>query len=173
MDEKVLYLKQFFFFLIYQDAFSLENSDLVFANDSIYFSNNKNELFSIDARTGIVNWMQTVNSSLTPTIIESFIFSISEEGYFFVLENKTGNIIKIINMLKNVKDKKNKIKPTGFVVARNIIYLSLNNGRMIKANLNTGDELSMHKLSGSKILRPNVFNGHMYILKNNAIIKTE
>ena len=159
--------------VIYQDAFTLENSDLVFANDSIYFSNNKNEIFSIDARTGIVNWKQTVNSSLTPTIIENFIFSVSEEGYLFVLENKTGNIIRITDMLKNIKDKKNKIKPTGFVIARNIMYLSLNNGRLIKANVSTGEELSIHKLSGSKILRPNIFNGHMYILKNNAIIKTE
>ena len=159
--------------VIYQDAFTLENSDLVFANDSIYFSNSKNEIFSIDARTGIVNWKQTVNSSLTPTIIENFIFSVSEEGYLFVLENKTGNIIKITDMLKNLKDKKNRIKPTGFVIARNIMYLSLNNGRLIKANVSTGEELSIHKLSGSKILRPNIFNGHMYILKNNAIIKTE
>ena len=85
--------------VIYQDAFTLENSDLVFANDSIYFSNSKNEIFSIDARTGIVNWKQTVNSSLTPTIIENFIFSVSEEGYLFVLENKTGNIIRITDML--------------------------------------------------------------------------
>ena len=159
--------------VIYQDAFTLENSDLVFANDSIYFSNSKNEIFSIDARTGIVNWKQTVNSSLTPTIIENFIFSVSEEGYLFVLENKTGNIIRITDMLKNIKDKKNRIKPTGFVIARNIMYLSLNNGRLIKANVSTGEVLSIHKLSGSKILRPNVFDGHMYILKNNAIIKTE
>ena len=159
--------------VIYQDAFSLENSDLVFANDSIYFSNSKNEIFSIDARTGIVNWKQTVNSSLTPTIIENFIFSVSEEGYLFVLENKTGNIIRITDMLKNIKDKKNRIKPTGFVIARNTMYLSLNNGRLIKANVSTGEVLSIHKLSGSKILRPNIFNGHMYILKNNAIIKTE
>ena len=159
--------------VIYQDAFTLENSDLVFANDSIYFSNSKNEIFSIDARTGIINWKQTVNSSLTPTIIENFIFSVSEEGYLFVLENKTGNIIRITDMLKNIKDKKNKIKPTGFVIARNIMYLSLNNGRLIKANVSTGEVLSIHKLSGSKILRPNIFNGHMYILKNNAIIKTE
>ena len=159
--------------VIYQDAFTLENSDLVFANDSIYFSNSKNEIFSIDARTGIVNWKQTVNSSLAPTIIENFVFSVSEEGYLFVLENKTGNIIRITDMLKNIKDKKNRIKPTGFVIARNIMYLSLNNGRLIKANVSTGEELSIHKLSGSKILRPNIFNGHMYILKNNAIIKTE
>ena len=159
--------------VIYQDAFTLENSDLVFANDSIYFSNSKNEIFSIDARTGIVNWKQTVNSSLTPTIIENFIFSVSEEGYLFVLENKTGNIIRITDMLKNIKDKKKRIKPTGFVIARNKIYLSLNNGRLIKSNIITGKEESISKLSGSKILRPNVFNDNMYILKNNAIIKTE
>ena len=159
--------------VIYQDAFTLENSDLVFANDSIYFSNNKNELFSIDARTGIVNWKQTVNSSLTPTIIEKFIFSVSNEGYLFVLENEKGNIIRITDMLKSIKNKKNRIKPTGFIIARSKIYLSLNNGRLIKANVTTGDELSIHKLSGSKILRPNIFNGSMYILKDNAIIKAE
>ena len=159
--------------VIYQDAFTLENSDLVFANDSIYFSNNKNELFSIDPRTGIVNWKQTVNSSLTPTIIEKFIFSVSNEGYLFVLENEKGNIIRITDMLKSIKDKKNRIKPTGFIIARSKIYLSLNNGRLIKANVTTGDELSIHKLSGSKILRPNIFNGSMYILKDNAIIKAE
>ena len=159
--------------VIYQDAFTLENSDLVFANDTIYFSNNKNELFSIDARTGIINWKQTVNSSLTPTIIEDLIFSVSNEGYLFVIENKNGNIVRITDMLKNIKDKKNKIKPTGFVLARNIIYLSLNNGRLIKSNVTTGELESVHKLSGSKILRPKVFNRNMYLIKNNAIIKTE
>ena len=159
--------------IIYQDAFTLENSDLVFANDAIYFSNNKNELFSIDARTGIVNWKQTVNSSLTPIITEDLVFSISNEGYLFVIENKKGNIVRITDMLKNIKDKKNKIKPTGFVLARNIIYLSLNNGRLIKSNVTTGELESVHKLSGSKILRPKVFNRNMYLIKNNAIIKTE
>ncbi len=159
--------------VIYQDAFTLENSDLVFANDTIYFSNNKNELFSIDARTGIVNWKQTINSSLTPTIIENFIFTVSNEGYLFVLENMNGNIIRITNMLKNIKNKKNRIKPTGFVIARNTIYLSLNNGILIKANVKTGEEESIKKLSGSKILRPKVFNDNMYIIKDNAIIKSE
>ena len=159
--------------VIYQDAFTLENSDLVFANDTIYFSNNKNELFSIDARTGIINWKQTINSSLTPTIIEDLIFSVSNEGYLFVIENKNGNIIRITNILKNIKDKKNKIKPTGFVIARNVIYLSLNNGRLIKANAISSKIESIHKLGGSKILRPKVFNGNLYVIKNNAIIKTE
>ena len=158
--------------LIYQEAFTLENSDLVFANDSIYFSNNKNELFSIDARTGIVNWKQTVNSTLEPVIIENLLFSVSREGYLFVIDNKRGNIIRITNMLKNIKNKKNEIKPSGFIIARNKIYLSLNNGRVIKTDVTTGIEENIYKLSGSKLLRPKIFGKNMYLLKNNAIIKT-
>ena len=158
--------------LIYQEAFTLENSDLVFANDSIYFSNNKNELFSIDARTGIVNWKQTVNSTLEPIIIENLVFSVSREGYLFVIDNKRGNIIRITNMLKNIKNKKNEIKPSGFIIARNKIYLSLNNGRVIKTDVTTGIEENIYKLSGSKLLRPKIFGENMYLLKNNAIIKT-
>ena len=158
--------------LIYQEAFTLENSDLVFANDSIYFSNNKNELFSIDARTGIVNWKQTVNSTLEPVIIENLVFAVSREGYLFVIDNKRGNIIRITNMLKNIKNKKNEIKPSGFIIARNKIYLSLNNGRVIKTDVTTGIEENIYKLSGSKLLRPKIFGKNMYLLKNNAIIKT-
>ena len=158
--------------IIYQDAFTLENSDLVFVDDSIYFSNNKNELFSIDARIGTINWKQTVNSSLTPIIIEDLVFSVSNEGYLFVIDQKSGNIIRATNMLKNIKNKKNKIKPAGFIIAGNKIYLSLNNGRLIKADLATGIEENIFKLSNSKILRPNIFSDQMYLLRHNAIIKT-
>ncbi len=157
--------------LIYQDAFTLENSDLVFANNSIYFSNNKNELYSIDAKTGMINWKQTVNSTLAPTIIENFVFSVSNEGYLFVVDDKKGKIIRITNMLKNIKNKKNKINPSGFIIARNKIYLSLNNGRLIKADAATGVEENIYKISGSKILRPKIFGNNMYLLRNNAIIK--
>ena len=159
--------------VIYQDAFTLENSDLVFANDSIYFSNNKNELFSINARTGTINWKQTVNSSLTPTIVGKFIFSVSNDGYLFVIDNEKGNIIRITNMLKNIKNKNNNIKPSGFVIARNKIYLSLNNGRLIKGDATSGILENIYKFGSSKLLRPNVFRNNMYILKNNAIIKSD
>ena len=158
--------------IIYQDAFTLENSDLVFVNNSIYFSNNKNELFSIDARTGTVNWKQTVNSILTPIIFEGMVFTVSNEGYLFVLDEKKGNIIRITNMLKNIKNKKNKVRPSGFIIARNKIYLSLNNGRLIKSDVTTGIEENIFKLGNSKILRPSIFSDKMYLLKNNAIIKT-
>ena len=158
--------------VIYQNAFSLENSDLVFANNSIYFSNNKNEFFSIDVKSGIIKWKQTVNSILRPTVIENLIFSISTEGFLFVIEEQTGNILRINNTLANIKNKNNEVKPIGFVVARNKIYLSLNNGRLLKIDIKTGLQENIYKLHGSKISRPYVFNGNMYLIKDNAIIKT-
>ena len=158
--------------VIYQNAFSLENSDLVFANNSIYFSNNKNEFFSIDVKSGIIKWKQTVNSILRPTVIENLIFSISTEGFLFVIEDQTGNILRINNTLANIKNKNNEVKPIGFVVARNKIYLSLNNGRLLKIDIKTGLQENIYKLHESKISRPYVLNGNMYLIKDNAIIKT-
>ncbi len=158
--------------VIYQNAFTLENSDLVFANNSIYFSNNKNEFFSIDVKSGIIKWKQTVNSILRPTVIENLIFSISMEGFLFVIEDQTGNILRINNTLANIKNKNNEVKPIGFVVAKNKIYLSLNNGRLLKIDIKTGLQENIFKLHGSKISRPYVFNGNMYLIKDNAIIKT-
>jgi len=158
--------------VIYQNAFSLENSDLVFANNSIYFSNNKNEFFSIDVKSGIIKWKQTVNSILRPTVIENLIFSISTEGFLFVIEDQTGNILRINNTLANIKNKNNEVKPIGFVVARNKIYLSLNNGRLLKIDIKTGLQENIYKFHGSKISRPYVLNGNMYLIKDNAIIKT-
>ncbi len=158
--------------IIYQNAFTLENSDLVFANNSIYFSNNKNEFFSIDVKSGIIKWKQTVNSILRPTVIENLIFSISTEGFLFVIEDQTGNILRINNTLANIKNKNNEVKPIGFVVARNKIYLSLNNGRLLKIDIKTGLQENIYKLHGSKISRPYVLNGNMYLIKDNAIIKT-
>ena len=157
---------------IYQNAFSLENSDLVFENNTIYFSNNKNEFFSIDARTGTVKWAQRINSSLRPTIIENLIFTVSNEGYLFVIDDPTGNIIRITDVLKNFKDK-SEIKPIGFIHAKNKIYVSLSNGRLITFNSSTGIHEKVIKINNSKISRPYVLNNNMYLIKDNAIAKIE
>ena len=46
---------------IFLNAFSLKNSEMILNNETIYFSNNKNELFSIDTRTGIVKWLSLIH----------------------------------------------------------------------------------------------------------------
>ena len=112
---------------IYEDAMFLKISDLIVAKNSILFSNNNNEFFSIDSDSGIMNWKQKINSNLRPAFIEDLIFTITHEGYFVVIDNDTGNLIRSTNILKNIKKKKReKIKPVGFVVGirRGIRHLS-------------------------------------------------
>ncbi len=157
---------------IYENAFSLENSDLVFENNTIYFSNNKNEFYSIDARTGGVKWAQSINSSLRPTIIENLIFTVSNEGYLFIIDDPTGNIIRITDVLKNFKDK-HEIKPIGFIHAKNKVYVSLSNGRLVTINSSTGIQENVTKINNSKISRPYILNNSMYLIKNNALTKIE
>ena len=159
--------------IIFQDAFKLENSDIIFANDTIYFSNNRNEFFAIDARSGTLKWKQTVNSSLRPTVIENYVFSVSKEGFLFVIDDKTGNVLRITNIFKNIENKKKQIEPTGFILAQNKIYVSLNNGGLIKVDAISGKEEGYFKIGKSRINRPNVFNDGMFIVKSNAIIKVE
>ena len=156
--------------LIYQDAFTLENSDLVFENDTIYFSNNKNEFFSIDARTGIIKWTQSINSSLRPTIIDNLIFTISNEGYLFIIDDRTGNILRITDILTNFKNREN-IKPIGFIHGRHKIFVSLNNGQIISLNSTTGEQQKITKVHGSKVSRPYIFKNSMYLIKDNAVSK--
>ncbi len=157
--------------IIYQNAFSLENSDIIYANNAIYFSNNKNEFFSIDAKSGIIKWKQSVSSNIRPTVIDNFIFSVSEHGYLFVIDDLSGNILRISNILTNIKNKKNMIKPTGFIIAKNKLLLSLNNGRLVKVDIETGLQEKILKIAGSKIERPYIFNNSVYFFKNNSIIK--
>ncbi len=157
---------------IYENAFSLENSDLVFENNTIYFSNNKNEFYSIDARTGGVKWAQSINSSLRPTIIDNLIFTVSNEGYLFIIDDPTGNIIRITDVFKNFKDK-HEIKPIGFIHAKNKVYVSLSNGRLVTINSSTGIQENVSKINNSKISRPYILNNSMYLIKNNALTKIE
>ena len=55
--------------LIYQAAFSLETSDLITDGNALYFSNNKNQFFSIDLATGSFNWENKINSNLRPSLV--------------------------------------------------------------------------------------------------------
>ena len=156
--------------LIYQDTFTLENSDIVFENDTIYFSNNKNEFFALEARTGIIKWVQSINSSLRPTIIEGLIFTVSNEGYLFLIDDQTGNILRITDIFKGFKNRKD-LKPTGFIHGKYKLFVSLNNGRLLTVDSSTGKQEEITKIHASKISRPFIFKNSMYLIKDNALLK--
>ena len=90
---------------IFENAFLLKSSRLVYDNQTIFISNNQNNFFAIDSRNGSIRWEQTINSYLEPSIIENIVLTISEEGYLFVIDKKNGNILRSTNILNTIKNK--------------------------------------------------------------------
>ncbi|WP_415313005.1 PQQ-binding-like beta-propeller repeat protein [Candidatus Pelagibacter sp. Uisw_106] len=157
---------------ISQNAFQLSNSELVINENTIFFSNNKNEFYSIDTTTGLVNWITEISSDLKPVIIGNLVITISEKGYLYVVDKKSGNIIRINDLYKDYKDKKRKqIKPTGFFIALNKIYLTNSDGKLIIVNSNEGNILNVVKISGGKILQPFINENNLFLISNGSIIK--
>ena len=157
---------------ISQNAFQLSNSELVINENTIFFSNNKNEFYSIDSATGLINWKTEISSDLKPVVIGKLIITISEKGYLYIIDKKSGNIIRINDLYKNYKDKKrNQIKPTGFFVALNKIYLTNSDGKLIIVNSNDGNILNVVKVSGGKILQPFINENNLFLISNGSIIK--
>jgi len=154
------------------ENFFLKTSDLIADQSALYFSNNKNEFFSFDINSGAINWKQKINSTLRPTLIDNYIFTVSIEGYLFVIEKNSGKIVRSTNIFKNFKPKKRiKIKPSGFIVGKDNIYLTTTNGKLLIIDIKNGQTKSILKIDREKILRPSVSNKSLYIAKDNSIIK--
>ena len=156
---------------IYESAFLLKNSKLVSDNETIYISNNQNSFFAIDINSGIIKWEQKINTYLDPSIIENLVLTISQDGYFIIIDKRNGNILRSTNIFNSLNYK--KIFPTGFIAAKKFIFVSLSNGRLLKVNIKDGKTKDIIKIDGSKISRPYTLNKQMYILRNDAIIKVE
>ena len=117
-------------------------------------------------------WKQKINSNIRSSIANNLIFTITEEGFLVVMESENGNIIRITNIFDRFKkSKRNEIKPVGFVVGQDKIYLSLDNGKLLIINTIDGKSVEVAKITGSKISRPHIFNKKMYLIKDNAIVK--
>ena len=157
---------------IYENYFSLKNSDLIADKNTIYFSNNQNQFFAVDERNGLIKWEQTLNSNLRPTFADGLLFTVTLEGYLAAVDSRNGNIVRMTSVFDKIKNfKKKNIKPQGFIVSEDKIYLTLNNGRLIVIDTLTGKPVDIIKIDNEKISRPYVFNNNMFIVKNNAILK--
>ncbi len=160
--------------LVYEGAFSLETSDLITDGETLFFSNNKNQFFSIDLESGTINWENRVNSSTRPSLIGNYIFTVSIEGYLIIIEKKNGNIIRVTDIFNSFKKKvREEIKPVGFVMGSNNIYLTTDHGRLIVIDTKTGRSKFILKLDNNKISRPFIVEKRLYVVKDNAIIKLD
>jgi len=157
---------------VYESSFFLKTSDLIADPNTILFSNNYNEFFSLDILYGSINWKQNINSTLRPTLIDQLIFTITMEGFLVVIDNNNGNIIRITNIFDRFnKKKRSKIKPEGFIVGNKNIYLTTSNGRLFIINILSGKTEEILKIDRERISRPFILNQNLFIIKNNAIIK--
>ena len=100
------------------------------------------------------------------------IFTVSNEGYLFVVEKNKGNIIRITDLFKNYKIKKRKyIKPVGFALGNTKLYLSNIDGNIIIVDLNLGNVIRIEKVAGDFISRPFIYNQNLYVIKNGSIVQ--
>ena len=159
---------------IINETYGFKNSQLVSDGNNIFFSNSKNEFFSINKKNGSINWMNKVRSNLTPILLDDLIFTVSNEGYFYVIDKNRGNIIRINDVYKDYKLKKRKyLKPTGFSVSQNELYLSNNNGKLKVIELNSGNVIKNIKISRDTISKPTIYKNNLFVIKNGAIIQYE
>ena len=157
---------------IINETYNFKTSQLVSDGDSIYFSNNKKEFYSIDVKTGTTNWINDINSNITPVIIGNLIFTVSNEGYLYVIENTTGNIIRVNDLYKIYKKKKRKnVYPVGFVIGYKKLYLTNSDGKMIIVDLQNGNVLKTEKVSSNLVSKPFIFNKNLFLIRNGSIIQ--
>ena len=157
---------------IINETYNFKSSKLVSDGNSIFFSNNKNEFYSIDLKTGTINWINDINSNITPIIIENLIFTISNEGYLYVLDKNQGNIIRVTDMFINYKDKNRKeINPVGFVIGDKNLYLTNSDGKLIVVELNIGNIIKVEKVSRSMVSKPFIVNNNLFVIKNGSIVQ--
>ena len=154
------------------NTYFLKLSDIVSDKNSIFVSNNNNQFFSIDLLSGAINWKQNLSSELRPAIISDYLVTISDSGLLIVMNKETGQIIRINDLFKNIKEKRKKnYQPIGFLVGKFYIYVSTNNGRILVVNFKEGKIEKTLKLDSNKLQRPVYFNNSLYIAKDNSIIR--
>ena len=157
---------------IYAQSFSLKISDIVNYKKFIYFSNNKNEFFSINSRNGLLNWKQKINSFIRPVVLEDVIVTVSLEGFLIFINRMSGDIIRITDVFKIFKEKKrNDIFPVGFVIGAKNIYLTTTNGRLLIIDIKTGTNKDIFKIDGEMISKPFINKNKLFIIKDKAIIR--
>ena len=157
---------------IINKTYKFKNSQLVSDGKSIFFSNNKNEFYSIDVKSGTINWMNRINSNLMPILNENLVFTVSNNGYLFIIEKNKGNIIRITNLYKIYKKKKiEDLIPIGFAIGKNNLYLTSNDGKMIVVDLELGKVIKEIKISGKLVSAPLIFNEKLFLIKNGSIVR--
>ena len=89
----------------------------------------------------------------------------------FPPNRRIDSIISFSVILSSALVASSKIKISGFVLSNNAIYLSLNNGKILEANISDGKQSSIFNVGGNQLSKPFINNKQLFIIKNNEIVK--
>ena len=157
---------------ILNNTYSFKLSKLVSDGNSVFFSNNKNEFYSTDVKTGTINWINEINSNLTPILSNNLLFTVSSNGFLYVVEKNKGNILRITDLYTNDKIKKRKnIEPIGFAIGKSNLYLTNSDGKLIVVDLSLGKVIRIEKISGNLISVPFILNKNLFVIRNGSIVQ--
>tara|TARA_B100000029_G_scaffold452931_1_gene478418 strand:- start:453 stop:1802 length:1350 start_codon:yes stop_codon:yes gene_type:complete len=145
------------------------SSEIVITDDEILFSSGQS-FYSYNIEDGYINWEQEVNSVGAPIVDGKNIFIVTNNGYFVIIDRKTGKIISSNNILKILKKKKQNTQISGFIMGSGKIYSVTLNGFLIVSSAETGKVENFKKIGDPMTSAPIINNGKLYILTNNSKI---
>ena len=149
----------------------LKTSDLVMLGENIFFSNNKNQFFSLNSNLGIFNWKQNVNSYIRPIVIDNLIFTVSIEGFLVVINLDSGEIERATYILSNFKKKiRDQISFEGLIIASNKAFITTDTGHVIVCSISNGQVEQSFRIAKSSLSKPFINNNNLYIIKNDSIV---
>jgi len=155
---------------LYADATDFfTSSDIVVGEKEIFFSSGTS-FFSYNINNGAIKWQNEI-SFLGPAIIDKqYVFVVSSNGYFVILDKDTGEIVSSFNILKILKRKKQNTKVTSFIMGSGKIYSMTSNGFLIVSSILTGKAEYFKKIGEKNISSLIINNGTLYILTENSKI---
>jgi len=104
--------------------------------------------------------------------VGNLIFTVSNEGYFYVIEKKNGNVIRVTDLFINYKIKKRKdIQPIGFAINDKNLYLTNSDGKIIVSDLSDGSVIKIQKVANGLVSEPYIYDNNLFIVRNGSIIK--
>ena len=144
-------------------------SDIVIDDDEVFFSSSS-ITYSINFENGNVNWEKAIVSHTVPIIDRNNVFLVSKNGYFVNLDKGNGEIIWSTNVLKVLKQRKQKTEVTGFILGSGKIYVTTLNGYIIICSASSGKVENFIKISDNITTSPIINNGSLFILADNSKI---
>ena len=146
-----------------------KSSNIVIFNNDLIISS-QSSIFSYDVPTGFLNWEQEVSSVGSPIVDGNNIFIVTENGYFVIIDKKSGDIISSNYILKVLKKKNRATEITGFIMGSGKIYSVTLNGYLIVSSGITGKVENFKKIGDQIVSPPVISDGKLYILTKKSRI---